>query len=84
MKASQVHDLTNEELKERLVELKADLFKLRFNHATSQLGNPNLIPACKRDIARVLTVLRDREVKGITGPVKVEKAEKPVKKAKKA
>jgi large subunit ribosomal protein L29 len=70
MKATQVHEMTNEELNAKLIELKADLFKLRFNHATGQLNNPMLIPDCKRDIARVKTELRDREIKGITGPVK--------------
>jgi len=83
MKAKQVHDMTNEELNNKLTELKAELFKLRFNHATGQLSNGNLIPAAKRDIARVKTILREREIKGITGPKSIA-SEKPVKAKKKA
>jgi len=81
MKAKQVHEMTNDELNAKLVELKAELFKLRFNHATGQLGNANLLSTNKRDIARIKTVLREREIKGITGPVAPVKAAKKAKKA---
>ncbi|GHV04284.1 50S ribosomal protein L29 [Clostridia bacterium] len=64
MKAKQVHDMTTEELTARLNELKKELFSLRFSHATGQLSNTNLLVTCKRDIARVKTVLRAREIAG--------------------
>ena len=62
MKAKQVHDMTTEELKLKLASLKKELFNLRFSHATGQLSNPMVMVTCKRDIARVLTVLRQREL----------------------
>ena len=62
MRANQVHDMTTEELKLKLASLKKELFNLRFQHATKSLNNPNVIVTCKRDIARVLTVLRLREL----------------------
>jgi len=62
MKADKVREMTTEELKAKLVSLKKELFNLRFSHATGQLGNPMVMVTCKRDIARVLTVLRQREL----------------------
>ena len=62
MKADKVHEMTTEELKLKLVSLKKELFNLRFSHATGQLSNPMVMVTCKRDIARVLTVLRQREL----------------------
>jgi len=64
MKAKQAHDMTTEELKARLGELKKELFGLRFSHATGQLTNTNLLVTCRRDIARVKTVLHERESAG--------------------
>lgn len=63
MKASTFHDLTNAELSERLVEYKSELFNLRFQLATGQLQNTMAIRDCKRNIARVATILRQRELK---------------------
>ena len=63
MKAKQIHEMTMEELTTKLGELKAELFNLRFRHATNQLQNPMLIVNCKKDIARVKTVIRERELK---------------------
>lgn len=83
MNSKQVHEMTNAELTAKVSELKANLFGLRFKLATGQLQNTNEITNCKRDIARVKTVLREREIKGITGPVKAAE-EKPAKRAKKA
>ncbi|NLC17005.1 MAG: 50S ribosomal protein L29 [Clostridiales bacterium] len=68
MKAKEVHDMTNDELNAKLSSLKSELFYLRFNHAVGQLGNTNQLKAVKRDIARIKTVLREREIKGISGP----------------
>lgn len=63
MKAKQLHELKDEELVVKLNELKQELFNLRFSHATGQLANPMQMTVCKRDIARVKTILREREVK---------------------
>ncbi len=62
MKQSTFHELTNEELRVKLKELKTELFNLRFRHATGQLENPMQLAALKKDIARVLTVTRGREL----------------------
>ncbi len=63
MKAKEIHDMTNEELDAKLVSLKEELFNLRFRHATGQLENPNVLKTVKKDIARVKTVIREREIK---------------------
>ena len=63
MKAKEVREMTNDELASKLVSLKEELFNLRFRHATGQLENPNVISGVKKDIARVKTVLREREIK---------------------
>ena len=63
MKAKLIHEMTNEELNTKLGELKEELFNLRFRHATGQLENPNVIATVKKDIARVKTVIRERELK---------------------
>lgn len=63
MKANELREMTNEELKETLAELKGELFNLRFQLATGQLENPMRIREVKRDIARVKTILRERELK---------------------
>ncbi|MEE1144533.1 MAG: 50S ribosomal protein L29 [Acutalibacteraceae bacterium] len=57
MKASEIKDLSVVELNEKLVELKKELFNLRFQNAINQLENPMRIKAVKKDIARVNTVL---------------------------
>ena len=61
MKASNVRELNNEELAAKLVDLKKELFNLRLSHATGQLTNPLALANVKKDIARVKTVLRERE-----------------------
>ncbi len=62
MKASEIRELTAEELNEKLAELKAELFNLRFQLAINQLDNPMRISAVKKDIARVKTVIRENEL----------------------
>ena len=62
MKINEIKDLTNEELIQKSEELKAELFNLRFQHATNQLDNPRVITEVKRTIARVKTILREREL----------------------
>lgn len=63
MKASEIREMTNEELEAKLKDLKAELFNLRFQLAINQLDNPMRISAVKKDIARVKTVLRANELK---------------------
>lgn len=65
MKASKLRELSSKELQKELAELKTELFKLRFQLATHQLENPMRIRAVKKDIARIKTILRERELKGI-------------------
>lgn len=62
MKASAIHEMKNDELQLKLAELKQELFNLRFSHATGQLTNPLQMVTCKKDIARIKTVLREREL----------------------
>ena len=64
MKAKEIKDLRGlsvEKLAEKLQELKKDLFMLRMQHATNQLENPMQIAAVKKDIARVKTIIREKE-----------------------
>ena len=63
MKINEIIDMTNEELDQKLADLKAELFNLRFQHATNQLDNPRVITDVKRTIARIKTILRERELK---------------------
>ena len=61
MKASEIRSLSVDELQSRLVDLKKDLFMLRMQHATNHLDNPTKISAVRRDIARVKTVLSEKQ-----------------------
>ena len=63
MKAKELRLMSADELNAKLAELKEELFNLRFRHATGQLENPNVLKTVKKDIARVKTVLRERELK---------------------
>ena len=63
MKAREFREMQNEELNVKLTELKQELFNLRFNNATGQLTNPMQIHNCKKDIARIKTILKERELK---------------------
>ena len=62
MKANEIKKMTDEALVAKEKELKNELFNLRFQSATGQLANPQRINDCKKDIARVKTVLREREL----------------------
>ena len=64
MKASEIRRLSAKELDAKLLELKDELFKLRFQQAVNQLDNPMRISAVKKDIARIKTVQRDIELHG--------------------
>jgi len=60
VKASEIKDMSPAELNAKLGELKSELFNLRFQHSINQLDNPHRIADVKRDIARVMTVLRQK------------------------
>ena len=62
MKASEIREMTADELNNKLADLKAELFNLRFQLAINQLDNPMRISAVKKDIARVKTVIRENEL----------------------
>lgn len=63
MKANKIREMNNEELHAKLSDLKKELFNLRLSHATDKLNNNMTLNSCKKDIARVLTVLKEREAK---------------------
>ena len=63
MKPNKVREMTDVELNNELVNLKSELFKLRFQSATNQLDNPLQIKSVRKDIARIKTILRERELK---------------------
>lgn len=62
MKASEIRELSIDELQVKLKDLKQELFNLRFQLAVNQLENPMRISAVKKDIARISTILRQREL----------------------
>ena len=63
MKAIELREMTDVELNKQLKDLKAELFNLRFQHAINQLDNPIRIETVKKDIARVMTVLAEKNAK---------------------
>jgi large subunit ribosomal protein L29 len=62
MKTNELREKNMTELTQELQELKSELFKLRFQHATNQLDNPIKLKNVKKDIARVKTVMREMEL----------------------
>ena len=62
MKANEIRELSAAELNEKLASLKAELFNLRFQHAVNQLDNPIRLKDVKKDIARVMSVIREKEL----------------------
>jgi large subunit ribosomal protein L29 len=62
MKAGKVHDLKDDELVARLIEAKQEAFNLRFRHATGELENTAGISASRRDVARLMTVAKERGI----------------------
>lgn len=62
MKTSEIKDLTTEEIREKIETEKAALTKMKMNHAVSPLENPMIIRATRRNIARLMTELRKREL----------------------
>ena len=67
MKLNDIKNLTTEELITKEQELKAELFNLRFSHATGNLANPMQLHNLQKDIARVKTIIREREIKKVNG-----------------
>ena len=61
MKAKELKNLSVDELYKKQNDLKKDLFMLRMQHATNQLDNPRQIAAVKKDIARIKTIIREKE-----------------------
>lgn len=64
MSGEEIREMTTEEMRSRVEQLKEEQFRLRFRSATVQLENPVLLRTIRRDIARIKTVLRERELAG--------------------
>ena len=62
MKINEIREKTAEELDEKLRELKNELFRLRFQHAINQLDNPHKIVETRKSIAKVMTVIREKQL----------------------
>ena len=62
VKGSEIRDLSDDELERRLAETREELFNLRFQHATGQLDNYRRLRELRRDVARIKTVAREREL----------------------
>jgi large subunit ribosomal protein L29 len=62
MKTDELRDQNNDELNQRIAQAQEELFRLRFRSATQQLENPSLIRKLRRDVARMKTILRQREL----------------------
>lgn len=69
MKSNEFASMTDIELADKLASLKAELFNLRFAHATNSLSNPMQLKTCKKDIAKVKTIIRERELGIAKAPV---------------
>lgn len=63
MKLKEIKEMSVQQLQDQLLDLKKELFNLRFQHATNQLDNPMRIVEVKKTIARIKTVLRETEIK---------------------
>ena len=63
MKASEIRDMSPEEINQKAAELKAALFNLRFQHATGQLENTKALLKTRKDIARIQTIAREYQLK---------------------
>lgn len=62
MKTKEIRNLSNQDLQKQLEQSKSELFNLRFQLATGQLENPMMIGLVKKDIARIKTIIREREL----------------------
>ena len=64
MKANEMRELSPEELERKLLDLKQELFNLRFQHASGQLENPRKLGQTRKTIARAKTIIRQTQLKG--------------------
>ncbi|MEX1163551.1 MAG: 50S ribosomal protein L29 [Nitriliruptor sp.] len=71
--AAELRELQDDELLEKLAEGKEELFNLRFQIVTGQLDDPRRIKQVKREVARVLTVMRERELAAVTSDVETNR-----------
>jgi large subunit ribosomal protein L29 len=62
VKAVDIRELSDDEIREKITESREELFRLRFRGATQQLENPALVKSLRREVARLLTILREREM----------------------
>ena len=62
MKATEIRELSPDEMDRKTLDLKQELFNLRFQHASGQLENPAKLKQAKRDIARVMTIIRETQL----------------------
>jgi large subunit ribosomal protein L29 len=62
MEASKLREMTGQDLEKKLGDYRKELFNLRFQHATGQLENTQRLPIVRKNIARILTILREREM----------------------
>ncbi|WP_373721684.1 50S ribosomal protein L29 [Bacteroides heparinolyticus] len=67
MDLNKIREMTEAELAEELLKMKNELFNLRFQHVTGQLENPLKMNAVKKDIARVKTIIREKELQKVQG-----------------
>ena len=67
MKASEIRDMSMEEMQRKLDDLKQEFFNLRFQHETGQLENPQKMKQTKRDIARIKTIIKQSQLNNIAG-----------------
>ena len=67
MELNKIREMSEAELNAELNKMKKDLFNLRFQHVTGQLENPILLRQTRRDIARVKTIIREKEISGTEG-----------------
>ena len=65
MKATKLNGMSTQELLDKEKELKSELFNLRFQQATGELTNPLRIRECKKDSARIKTIVRQREIQAV-------------------
>lgn len=63
LKNKEIRDLTTEEINKKIIECKEELFNLRFNQATGNLEKPSRINELRKQVARMKTILRERELK---------------------
>ena len=66
MMASEIRELSADEMRRKADDMKQELFNLRFQHGTGQLENPQRLKQARRDIARLMTVIRESELQNET------------------